>query len=75
MPEFSSSQRGNLAWMMSGLHQAQHVHLSKIADYRTGSASLDSKTRQLRRLLANEAIDAQALQEPLTEQLLACASF
>lgn len=74
MPDLTSPQRGNLAWMMSGLHQAEHVHLSKIADRRVGSASLSSKTRQLRRLLANEAIDAQGLQEPLAERLLRAAA-
>ena len=70
MPELSSPQRGNLAWMMSGLHQAEHVHLSKIADYRMGTARLESKTRQLRRLLANEAVDPQRLQRPLAKRLL-----
>jgi hypothetical protein len=74
MPDLSSPQRGNLAWMMSGLHLAQHVHLSKIAGYRLGAASLESKTRQLRRLLANEAIDPQGLQKPLAGRLLRSAA-
>jgi hypothetical protein len=74
MPELSSPQRGNLAWMMSGLHEAEHVHLSKIADYRVGTAHLESKTRQLRRLLANEAIDPQRLQRPLAKRLLKTAA-
>jgi hypothetical protein len=74
MPNLSSPQRGNLAWMMSGLHQAEHVHLSKIADYRLGAASLESKTRQLRRLLANEAIDSKGLQKPLAGRLLRSAA-
>ena len=73
MPELSSPQRSNLAWMMSGLHLAEHVHLSKIAERRVGVASLSSKTRQLRRLLANEAIDPQVLQEPLASRLLKSA--
>jgi len=74
MPNLSCPQRGNLAWMMGGLHQAEHVHLSKIADRRVGPASLASKTRQLRRLLANEAIDPQALQAPLVQELLRTAA-
>ena len=57
MPDLTSPQRGNLAWLMSGLHLAQHVHLSKIAGYRLGAASLTSKTKRVRRLLANEAVD------------------
>ena len=57
MPDLSSPQRGNLAWLMSGLHLAQHVHLSKIAERRVGAASLTGKTKQVRRLLANEAVD------------------
>jgi hypothetical protein len=70
----SRPQRRNLAWMMAGLHQARHVHLSRIADYRVGSATLDSKTRQLRRLLANDGIDPQRCYEPLARQLLAAAA-
>ena len=57
MPDLSSPQRGNLAWLMSGLHEAEHVHLSKIAERRVGAASLTGKTKQVRRLLANEAVD------------------
>ena len=74
MPDLSSPQRGNLAWMMSGLHLAQHVHLSRIAERRVGAASLTSKTKQVRRLLANEAIDPQALQAPLARRLLQTAT-
>jgi hypothetical protein len=74
MPNLSSPQRGNLAWLMSGLHEAEHVHLSKIAERRVGPASLESKTKQVRRLLKNEAIDPQALQAPLARQLLQTAA-
>ena len=74
MPDLSSPQRGNLAWMMSGLHLAQHVHLSRIAERRVGAASLTSKTKQVRRLLANEAVDPQALQAPLARRLLQAAT-
>jgi len=74
MPDLTSPQRGNLAWLMSGLHLAQHVHLSKIAERRVGAASLTSKTKQVRRLLANEAIDPQGLQKPLAGRLLRSAA-
>ena len=74
MPGLSSPQRGNLAWLMGGLHEAEHVHLSKIAACRIGAASLTSKTKQLRRLLANEAIDPQRLQAPLAGRLLRAAA-
>jgi hypothetical protein len=74
MPDLSSPQRDNLAWLMSGLHEAEHVHLSKIAERRVGSASLESKTKQVRRLLKNEAIDTQALQKPLAGRLLRAAA-
>ena len=45
MPDLGSPQRGNLAWMMSGLHLAQHVHLSKIAERRVGAAPRWSRAR------------------------------
>ena len=61
---------------MSGLHLGEHVHLSRIAEHRVGPADLDSKTntKQVRRLLKNEAIEPQALQRPLAEQLLGTAA-
>lgn len=74
LPELSNPQRGNLAWLMTGLHEAEHVHLSKVAGYRVGAATLESKTRQVRRLVANEAIDPQQCYEPLARQLLQSAA-
>lgn len=70
LPELHRYRRDNLAWLMTGIHQAQHVHLSKVADYRPGGASLESKIRQFRRFLANEALDPRTLYRPMARQLL-----
>lgn len=74
LPPLYQRRRDNLAWLLTGLHQAEHVHLSKIADCRRGSATLNSKTRQLRRFLANEAIDAQRFYRPMARSLIATAA-
>lgn len=70
LPPLYKRRLDNLAWMIVGIHQAQHVHLSKIADHRPGAATLESKTHQFRRFVANEALDARAYYEPLARQLL-----
>lgn len=63
----------NLAWLITGLHLARHVHLSKIASWRPGRAVLGSKIRQLRRFLANEAIVPWKLYRPIARLLLESA--
>lgn len=70
LPDLNRYRRDNLAWLMTGIHEAQHVHLAKIADYRPGEASLTSKTRQLRRFLANNAVEPMTLYRPMARQLL-----
>ena len=45
IPPLYQRRRDNLAWLMTGIHEAKHVHLSKIADHRPGGASLTSKRR------------------------------
>jgi hypothetical protein len=70
LPPLYRRRHDNLAWLMTGLHEAQHVHLSKIADYRVGTATLPSKTRQLRRFLANDAIKPQRLYRRQARRLL-----
>jgi len=60
--ELNKPQRDNLSWVIAGLHEAEHVHLSKkIASERVGAAQLESKTKQVRRFLANEATGPAAL--------------
>jgi len=73
-PTLHRYRLANLAWLMTGIHEAQHVHLSKVADYRPGQASLTSKTRQFRRFLANEAVDPMTLYRPMARQLLEAAA-
>jgi len=68
--ELSKPQRRNLSWVIAGLHQAEHVHLSKVASKRVGSATLESKTRQVRRFFSNEHVDPQCCYEPAAELLL-----
>lgn len=70
LPDLHRYRLDNLAWLMTGLHEAQHVHLSKVADYRVGEASLESKTRQFRRFLANKAVEPMTLYRPMARQLL-----
>ncbi|MCS3827578.1 hypothetical protein GGP85_003048 [Salinibacter ruber] len=68
--ELSKPQRRNLSWVIAGLHQAEHVHFSKVASKRVGSATLESKTRQVRRFFSNEQVDTQCCYEPVAELLL-----
>lgn len=64
------TRRRNLGRLVSGLSQAQHVHLSRVADALPGRARQPSKTRRLRRLLANEAIDPERIYRPVAQRLL-----
>lgn len=73
-PELHRYRLDNLAWLMTGIHEAQHVHLSKVADYRPGAASLESKIRQFRRFLANDALDPMTLYHPMARRLLVSAA-
>jgi len=68
--ELSKPQRRNLSWVITGLHQAEHVHFSKIAAKRVGSATLESKTRQVRRFFSNEHVNPQCCYRPVAELLL-----
>lgn len=53
---------------------AEHVYLTEIAAYRLGRAKLASKTRQLRRFVANEAIDVWACYAPIARRVLQAAA-
>ncbi|MCS4142763.1 hypothetical protein [Salinibacter ruber] len=68
--ELSKPQRRNLSWVITGLHQSGHVHFSKVASERFGSATLESKTRQVRRFFSNEHVDPQCCYKPVAELLL-----
>ena len=70
LPHLHHYRRHNLAWMITGIHSAQHVHLSKIADHRTGGATLESKIMQLRRFLSNEAVEPGGYYFPVARNLL-----
>lgn len=70
LPNLIPTRFANLIWMITGVHLARHVHLSKIAAWRAGRATLNSKVRQLRRFLANPAIDSWRLYRPLARLLL-----
>lgn len=70
LPQMHAYRRRNLAWMITGIHEAQHVHLSKVAAYRPGAARLPSKTRRLRRFLANEAVEPGRYYRPIARALL-----
>jgi len=68
--ELSKPQRRNLSWVITGLHQAEHVHLSQIASKRVGSATLESKTKQVQRFFSNEQVDPQRCYGPVADFLL-----
>lgn len=68
------TQQRNLAWMITGLYLAEHVYLVKIASYRPSQATLNSKVRQLRRFVDNEAIDVRAGYEPVACSVLQAAA-
>jgi len=70
LPTLRATRRRNLAGLAAGLHLAEHVHLSRVAAHRPGTATLSSKTMQLRRFLANEAVNPWACYRPLARYLL-----
>lgn len=70
LPDLHRYRRSNLAAMIVGIHKAQHVHLSKIADHRPGGASLSSKIMQLRRFLQNENVEPGTYYRPMARHLL-----
>ncbi len=74
LPDLSRRRFENLTWLMTGIHLSRHVHLSKIAAWRSGRARLPSKVRQLRRFLASETFDPWPLYRPLARLLLETAS-
>lgn len=75
LPDLHRYRRDNLAWMIVGIHKAQHVHLAKIADHRCGSATLNSKTMQFRRFLMNEAVEPGLYYRPMARDLLEQAAW
>jgi len=70
LPTLRATRRRNLAGLAAGLHLAEHVHLSRVAAHRPGTATLSSKTMQLRRFLANDRVDPWACYRPLARYLL-----
>jgi len=55
---------------MVGVYKSRSVHLSKVAEKIPGVAYLPSKTRRLRRLLSNPAVQARAWYEPLAKTII-----
>jgi hypothetical protein len=70
LPPLRKTRRRNLARLTAGLYRAEHVHLSAVADEIPGSAKQTSKTRRLRRFLANEDVDPDRWYRPVAKQLL-----
>lgn len=70
LPTLRATRKRTLAALATGLHRAEHVHLSRVAAHRPGTATLSSKTMQLRRFLANDQVDSQACYRPLARHLL-----
>jgi hypothetical protein len=74
MPEVLATRRRALAQMITGLHLAEHVHLSKVAGRIFGTAQLESKTRHLRRFLGNEDVDPERFYSPVRDRLIDLAA-
>jgi hypothetical protein len=74
MPEVLATRRRALAQMITGLHLAEHVHLSKVAGRISGTAQLESKTRHLRRFLGNEDVDPERFYSPVRDRLIDLAA-
>jgi len=69
LPPLWETRRQNLARLTAGLYRAEHVHLSAVADEIPGSAKQTSKTRRLRRFLANEDVDPDRWYRPVATDL------
>jgi len=78
LPNLRLTRRRNLARLVCGLYRARHVHLEKVADEVAdevaGPAQQTSKTRRLRRFLANEAVEANRWYRPVARRLCRRAS-
>jgi hypothetical protein len=70
LPPFRKTRRRNLAHLTAGLYRVEHACLSAVADEIPGSAKQSSKTRRLRRFLANEDVDPDRWYLPGAKQLL-----
>lgn len=60
----------NMAWLMAGIFQSKYIHLSKVASKIPGSATLNSITRRLDRILENPAIRVRDWYAPIVKQFL-----
>jgi hypothetical protein len=74
LPDALATRRRALAQMITGLHLAEHVHLSKVAGRIAGTAQLESKTRHLRRFLGNEDVDPERFYSPVRDRLIELAA-
>lgn len=74
LPSMRKTRRQNLARLCTGLYQAEHVHLAKIADQLPGLVQQSSKQRRLRRFLTNEAVDPAEWYRPVAERLVEVAT-
>jgi hypothetical protein len=70
MSHLCDTQRENLSWLIAGMFLARHVQLAKVAGRRPGRAQQTSKARQLRRWLANGAIDVRCCYRPFAASVL-----
>jgi len=74
LPPLRKTRERNLARFCAALYQAEHVHLSKVADHCPGRAQQTSKTRRLRRFLSNEAVDPGTWYHPVATSLITAAA-
>lgn len=70
LPAMRKTRHQNLARLVTGIYRAEHVHLSDVASELAGPAQQTSKTRRLRRFLANEAVTPDRWYRPVARRLL-----
>lgn len=71
LPALCESRVVNLALLLVGLNQAQHVQLPKVAAHLPLNGQQESRIQRLRRFLSNAALTVTALYAPFALQLLA----
>jgi hypothetical protein len=64
-PDLRITQRRNLAWMITGIHQSRSVQLHRIAGKIPGTARLTSIVARLMRFVNNPALRVRPLYEPI----------
>jgi len=69
-PEERKTRLRNMTWLLVGLYKSRSVHLSKVAEKISGSATLPSLTRRVMRFLDNPAVRVRTWYEPIAKAII-----